>query len=51
MFASDLVSPACGSVVHPSQSIPAVSLSIDQRKEALHLKHKNVSAGTPHIGP
>jgi hypothetical protein len=41
-----VVPPVNDAVVHPSQEILAVSLSIDQRKEAWRLKHRNVSAGT-----
>jgi hypothetical protein len=47
MSASDRVSPASRSTVHPSQTIPVMSLSLDQLKHAWHLKHDNVSAGTP----
>ena len=47
MSASDMVPTASGSAGHPSHAIPAVSLSIDLRKEAWQLKHGNVSAGTP----
>jgi hypothetical protein len=32
---------------HPSLAIPAVSVSIDQRRDVWQSKHGNVSAGTP----
>ena len=34
-------------VAQPEIAIPAVSLSIDQRRDAWQIKHRNVSAGTP----
>ena len=34
-------------VVQPEIAIPAVSLSIEQRRDAWQIKHRNVSAGTP----
>ena len=40
------MSSASATAVHPSIAIPAVSLSIDQRRDAWQLKHGNVSAGT-----
>ena len=41
------MSNASASDVHPSLAIPAVSVSIEQRRDAWQLKHGNVSAGTP----
>jgi hypothetical protein len=41
------MSSANATATHPSLAIPAVSVSIDQLREAWHLKHGNVSVGTP----
>ena len=41
------MSSASATAVHPSIAIPAVSVSIDQRRDAWQLKHRNVSADTP----
>jgi hypothetical protein len=41
------MSSASATAVHPSPPIPAVSVSIDQSRDAWQLKHGNVSAGTP----
>ncbi len=40
------MSSASATAVHPSLTIPAVSVSIDQRRDAWQLMHGNVSAGT-----
>jgi hypothetical protein len=41
------MSSANATAVHPSLAIPAVSVSIDQLRNAWQLKHGNISAGTP----